>query len=99
MQESYVWVHRNEIAFSYLMEVWNSHQKASNIAALYEGNRARELLKKLEDRFENVKKNTIQSEMSKFNSREITSSQTGAEFVEEIEKQAKVLEDLGQTVT
>ncbi len=93
------WVHRNEIAFSYLMEVCNSHQKASNIAALYEGNNARELLKKLEDRFENVEKNTIQSEVSKFNSMEITCSQTGAEFVEEIEKQAKVLEDLGQTVT
>ena len=94
-----LWIHRNEIAFSYLMEVCNAHQKASNIAALYEGNSARELLKKLEDRFENVEKNTIQSEVSKFNSMEITSSQTGAEFVEEIEKQAKVLEDLGQTVT
>lgn len=93
------WRRKNEIAYSFLMEVCNAHPKASTTAALYEGNDARGLLKALEDRFLNVEKNTVQAEVTKFNSMRITSNQTGAEFVDSVEAQAKILENLGRRVS
>ena len=62
------WRRKNEIAYYFLMEVCNAHPKASTTAALYEGNDAKGLLKALEDRFLNVEKNTVQAEVTKFNS-------------------------------
>ena len=58
-------------------------------------NDAKGLLQALEDRF----LNTVQAEVTKFNSMRITSNQTGAEFVDSVEAQAKVLENLGREVT
>jgi hypothetical protein len=34
------WKNRNETAYSYLMEVYNAHERASTIAPLYEGGQA-----------------------------------------------------------
>ena len=93
------WETRNEVAYSYLMEVCNAHDKASTIAALYEGSNAKELLEILEERFLNIEKNTVQAELTKFNSMEIASFQDGPGFIDAIEKQAKVLETLGKPVT
>jgi hypothetical protein len=93
------WKRQNEIAYSYLMEVCNVHPKACTTAALYEGNDAKGLLQALEERFLNVEKNTVQAEVTKFNSMKITSNQSGAEFVDSIEAQAKVLENLGRRVS
>ena len=93
------WKRQNEIAYSYLMEVCNAHPKACTTAALYEGNDARGLLQALEERFLNVEKNTVQAEVTKFNSMRITSNQSGAEFVDSVEAQAKVLENLGRKVS
>ena len=82
-----------------MMEVCNAHDKASTIAALYEGSNAKELLEILEERFLNIEKNTVQAELTKFNSMEIASFQDGPGFIDAIEKQAKVLETLGKPVT
>ena len=98
-KEKVRWRKQNEIAYSYLMEVCNAHPKACTTAALYEGNDAKGLLQALEDRFWNVEKNTVQAEVTKFNSMRITSNQTGAEFVDFVEAQAKVLENLSREVT
>ena len=38
-----------------------------------------------------MEKNTVQAEATKFNSIKITSNQSGAEFVDSIEAQAKIL--------
>jgi len=93
------WRRQNEIAYSFLMEVCNAHPKACTTAALYEGSDAKGLLHALEERFLNVEKNTVQAEVTKFNSMRITSNQTGAEFVDSVEAQAKVLENLGRNVS
>ena len=47
----------------------------------------------------NVEKNTLQAEVTKFNSVMITSNHSGAEFVGTVEAQAKNLENLGREVT
>jgi hypothetical protein len=93
------WRRLNETTYSFLMEVCNAHPNACTTAALYEGNDARGLLKALEERFLNVEKNTVQAEVTKFNSMRITSNQFGAEFVDSVEAQAKVLETLGKKVS
>ena len=90
---------RNEIAYSYVMEVCNPHPNAQTTAANYEGDDAPGLVKALEDRFLHVEKNIIQSEVSKFNSMRILPHPSGAEFVDGIETQAKVLKNLGRQVT
>ena len=46
-----------------------------------------------------MEKNTVQAEVTKFNSMKITSNQSGAEFVDSVETQAKILENLGREVT
>jgi hypothetical protein len=68
-------------------------------AALCEENDARGLLKALEEIFLNVENNTVQAEVTKFNSMRITSNQSGEEFVDSVEAQAKVLENLGRKVS
>ena len=88
-KEKVRWRKRNEIAYSYLMEVCNAHPKACTTAALYEGYDAKGLLQALEERFLNVEENTVQAEVTKFISMRITSNQTGAEFVDSVEAQAK----------
>jgi hypothetical protein len=92
------WRKRNEVAYSFAMEVCNQHETAKTIAALYSGTSAKGLIERLRERFENVEKNTIQSEISKFNSMHILPQQSSAEYVDDIERQARVLEDLGQQV-
>ena len=59
------------------MEVCNAHPKAGKTAALYVGKIAKGLLRALKERFLNVKKNTVQAEVTKFNSMKITSKQKG----------------------
>ena len=39
---------------------------------------------------------TVQAEVTKFNSMKVTSNQSGAEFVDSVEAQAKILENLGK---
>ncbi len=80
------------------MDVCEAHVNASQIAAKYEGEVASELMEKLRERFENQEKNSVQNEISKFNSMCIEENQSGAEFVDELETQAKVCGDLGRNV-
>ena len=42
-----------------------------------------------------MEKNTVRAEVTKVNSMKITLNQSGAEFVDSFEAQAKVLENLG----
>ena len=93
------WSTQSETAYSFFMEVCNAHPKAGKTAALYVGKIAKGLLRALKERFLNVKKNTVQAEVTKFNSMKITSNQSGAEFVDSVEAQAKILENLGREVT
>ena len=44
----------------------------------------------MEERFLYVEKNTVQAEFTKFNSMKIISNQSGAEFVDSVEAQAKI---------
>ena len=81
-----IWSTRNKTAYSFLIEVCNAHPKAGTTAALYEGNTANGLMRALEERFLNVKKNTVQAEVTKFNSIKTTSNQSGAEFVDSVER-------------
>ena len=66
---------------------------------LYEGNDAKGLQKALKDGFLNVEKNTVQADVTKFNSMRVTSNQAGAEFVDSVEAQVKILENLGRRVS
>ena len=83
-----IWSTRNEIAYSFLMEACNAHSKSDTKAALYEGKTAKGLLRALE-------KNIVQAEVTKFNSMKVISNQSGAEFVDSVDAQAKILENLG----
>ena len=83
------WSSRNETAYSYLMEVCNAHKRASTTASLYEGESVNELMKQLADRF--LRRNTIQSEIAKFNTLAILSNESGAEFIDRLDSQAKTL--------
>ena len=84
-----IWSTRNETASSFLMEVCNAHPKATTTAALYEGKTAKGLLRASEGRFLNVEKNSVQADVTEFNSMKITSNQSGAEFVDSVKAQAK----------
>ena len=66
--------------------------------ALYNEKTAKGLLRAWEGRFLNVEKNTVQAEGTKFNSMKMTSNQSGAEFVDNVEAQAKILDNLGREV-
>ena len=72
------------------MEVCNAHPKAGTTADLY--------LRALEERFVYVEKNTVQAEVTKFNSMKITLNQSRAEFIDIVEAQAKIVENLGREV-
>jgi hypothetical protein len=60
-----------------------------------EGEQAATLMQLLEDRFLNVEDNTVQSEKTKFNTLSILQHESGAEFIDRLERQAKTLETLG----
>ena len=81
------------------MEVCNAHPKEGTTAALYEGKTAKGLLRALKEILLKLEKNTVQAEVTKFNFMKVTSNQTGAEFVDNIEAQVKILENLGREVT
>ena len=57
------------------------------------------LLQPLEERFLNMEKNTVQAEVTNFYLNKFTSTQSGAEFLDSVEAQAKILENLGRKIT
>ena len=71
------------------MAVCNAHSKLGTAG----------LMEALDENFLNVEKNTIQSEVSKSNSIRILRHQSAAEFVDGVDSQAKVLENLDREVT